>query len=234
VSHEQSVAENAWFIKFSYFELNFLDVCHQEGVAEVSRGGWRTLDFRWDRRRCDVSAIQTPLSQAAPASASDLIDLYWDRAYRFAAMVTRNDLESADIAQEALLKALRHLNTFDPEQGTFESWLWQIVLNAARDAGRAAGRRQALLDRLKLHGRVTAEGDAEALALRRLDDDHLLSAVRRLPKQPRTVIALRFGAGLSYREMGRQLGVSEAAAVMATRRALATLRRYITSKESPA
>jgi RNA polymerase sigma-70 factor (ECF subfamily) len=160
------------------------------------------------------------------------VDLYWDRAYRFAAMITRNDQESADIAQDALLKALRHLDSFDPEQGTFESWLWQIVLNAARDARRAGGRRQALFDRLMLHRRGEADSDSEAIALRRLDDDHLLAAVRGLPTQPRTVIALRFGAGLSYREIGRQLGISEAAALMATRRALATLRRNITPKES--
>jgi RNA polymerase sigma-70 factor (ECF subfamily) len=181
-----------------------------------------------------VKAIQDALPQSRPSHADDLIELYWNRAYRFAAMVTRNDQESADIAQEALLKALRHLDRFDSKQGTFESWLWQIVLNTARDAGRAAGRRQALVDRLKLNGRVAADGDAETLALRRLGDNQLLSAVRGLPKQPRTVIALRFGAGLSYREMGRQMGISEAAALMATRRALATLRRNINSKESPA
>ena len=194
-----------------------------------SGGRPRTLGFLQERRICDVRAIETSLPH--PPSGTDLIELYWHRAYRFAAMVTRNDHESADVAQEALLKALRHLDRFDPTQGSFETWLWHVVLNVARDAGRAAGRRQALLDRLQFHGRVDSGGDVEALALRRLDDDQLLSAVRGLPKHPRTVIALRFGAGLSYREIGRHMGISEAAALMATRRAVATLRSRITSKE---
>jgi DNA-directed RNA polymerase specialized sigma24 family protein len=49
---------------------------------------------------------------------------------------------------------------------------------------------------------------------------------------PRTLIALRFGAGLPYREIGKQMGLSEAAALMATRRALARLRKEIEPKET--
>ena len=179
-----------------------------------------------------MSAIQTQLQDVDQPSAGDLVGLYWERAYRFAAMITRRDQESSDIAQEALLKVLRNLERFDAKQGNFESWLWKVVLNTARDAGRAAGRRQVLLDRLRNQRRLELPGDAEALALGRLEDVQLLAAVRRLPKRPRTVIALRFGAGLSYGEVGQQMGMSEAAALMATRRALSILRRDITSKES--
>ena len=189
------------------------------------------LGFPRNWRTCDMRANHTQFPEVDTSSAGELVGAYWERAYRFAAMVTRNDQESADIAQDALLKVLRHIDRFDATQGSFESWLWRIVLNTARDAGRAAARRQALLDRLRSHGRVGLPRDAEALALRRLDDSQLLAAVRRLPKHPRTVIALRFGAGLSYREVGRLMGISEAAALMATRRALSILRSAIT-KES--
>ena len=108
------------------------------------------LDFGTRRRTYDMTAspIRDFAVVTSPNRADRLVEAYWERAYRFAAMVTRSDQESADIAQDALLKVLRQLDRFDPEQGTFESWLWRIVLNVARDAGRAAGRRQALLDRL--------------------------------------------------------------------------------------
>jgi DNA-directed RNA polymerase specialized sigma24 family protein len=46
------------------------------------------------------------------------------------------------------------------------------------------------------------------------------------------VIALRFGAHLTYREIGEHLGMTEAAALMATRRALSALRKEIESKEA--
>lgn len=171
------------------------------------------------------------LTESTPG-ADGLVELYWERAYRFAAMITRNDQESADIAQEALTKVLGLIGRFDPDQGSFESWLWRIVLNVARDAGRAAGRRQALLERIQNFGIDLSVGDAEELALQHLSDEQVLVAVRRLPKRPRTVIAMRFGAHLTYREIGEQLGVSEAAALMTTRRALGALRRDIELKEA--
>lgn len=180
----------------------------------------------------DVSAISAPRPAVSNNDADRLVELYWERAYRFAAMVTRNQHESADIAQEALLKVLRRQDRFDPGRGTFDSWLWRIVLNVARDAGRAASRRQALLERLHVLGRAEQGPNAEEMALQHMNDERLLAAVHRLTKLPRTLVALRFGARLSYREIGDQMGMTEAAALMATRRALAFLRKDIESKET--
>lgn len=160
-----------------------------------------------------------------------LLREYWPLAYRFAVMITRDEHEAKDIAQEALIKAWRKANTYDASRGTFDSWLWRIVINVARDAGRAAQRRRALWDRLREQHHSPAI-DVEQLALNHMDDQALLEAIRRLDKRPRTVIALRFGAGLGYREIGEQMGVSEPAALMATRRALDALRKDLQSKET--
>jgi RNA polymerase sigma-70 factor (ECF subfamily) len=178
-----------------------------------------------------MGAIGSQPPELQTESVSQLVELYWERAYRFAAMLTRNDQESVDVAQEALLRVLSHADRFDPARGPFETWLWTIVLNTARDAGRASGRRVALLDRLYRQP-VRDSGDPEDLAIRRLGDDELLAAVWRLPKRQRTLVALRFGAGLSYREIGHQLGLSEAAALMAVRRALTRLRHELQHREA--
>ncbi|MGH7776560.1 MAG: RNA polymerase sigma factor [Candidatus Dormibacterales bacterium] len=151
------------------------------------------------------------------------VERCWERAYRFAAMVTRNGQDADDIAQEALLRAIRKLSRFDPSKGTFESWLWRIVLNVARDAGRASMRRASLLERLRREPGAERAEAAEAVVLARLTDTRLLEAVRGLRKKPRTLIALRFGARLSYKEIGAQLGISEGAAAQATRRAILLL-----------
>jgi RNA polymerase sigma factor (sigma-70 family) len=79
-----------------------------------------------------MSAISAPRPAVSNNDAEHLLELYWERAYRFAAMITRNQHESADIAQEALLKVLRQLDRFDPDRGSFDSWLWRIVLNVAK------------------------------------------------------------------------------------------------------
>ena len=62
--------------------------------------------------------------------------------------------------------------------------------------------------------------------------DEVVEAVRTLPPRYRAVIALRYGADLDYRNVGKAMGISEAAASMAAKRGLTLLRTRL-SKEVP-
>src|SRR5437773_8537615 len=140
----------------------------------------------------------------AALGANELVSRYWTRTHRFAAMVTRNDQDAADVAQEAMERVIRNAERYRPEKGSFDGWLWRIVLNTARDAGRASTRRAALFERLVGAWRAAPAADAESMALDRIGDQELLKALRSLRARPRTVIALRFGAQLSYAEIAEQ------------------------------
>jgi RNA polymerase sigma-70 factor, ECF subfamily len=175
----------------------------------------------------DLEAIT---ESRANVTAGQLVDRYWARTHRFATMLTRNDQDASDVAQEAMERVVRNLDRYSPAKGDFDSWVWRIVVNAARDAGRATTRRAALFERLVGLYRSGAAPDAETMALDQLSDQELLQAVRALKPRPRTVIALRFGAQLSYAEIAAQIGSTEAAALMATRRALDRLRRSLMEK----
>jgi RNA polymerase sigma-70 factor (ECF subfamily) len=170
-----------------------------------------------------VLAFERPLPAAGMLTARDLWDSHGRRVYKFAAMVARDDQEAQDVAQEALLRAIRGLPSFTPQGGGIEAWLWRIVANTARDFGRMARRRQLLADRLVQ--RRAYEPCLDAELDRWVDTDVLLAAVRRLPAVQRTLIALRFGADLEYTEVGRMMGLSAEAARSGTRRALTTLHR---------
>jgi RNA polymerase sigma-70 factor (ECF subfamily) len=135
--------------------------------------------------------------------------------------VSADSSSAEDLAQDALERALRGLSTFDPKRGDVEAWLWRVVVNASRDAGRIARRQRLIVE--VLADRWRAEERVFDVANIRTDD--LLTAIRTLSSRHRSVIALRYGADLGYKEVGRALGISEAAALMSTRRALAILRR---------
>jgi RNA polymerase sigma-70 factor (ECF subfamily) len=158
-------------------------------------------------------------------TAIELCEQYAHRVYRYAAMVSRGDVEAEDLAQDALERAIRRLDSFDPSRGPVDVWLWRIVLSAAADAGRLAKRRYLLVDRLRALG----ERDhlSEPPPAFPVSERELLSAIRELGARDRSIIALRFGAGLPYAEIGAALGMTPAAAGVAGRRALTRLRRRL-------
>jgi RNA polymerase sigma-70 factor, ECF subfamily len=182
-----------------------------------------------------MTSVSTPSRRPAelastsdePLNATAVADQYAVRVHRFAAMVCRNDSDAADLAQEALVSAIRRLGSFRPDRGSLDSWLWRIVVNTARDAGRASRRRDRLAQRMFGEAATRATLSPEDVAVRELADAELLSAVRRLSKRDRTVIALRFGAELTTTEAARELRTTPAGVAMATRRALQRLRRLL-------
>jgi RNA polymerase sigma factor (sigma-70 family) len=93
--------------------------------------------------------VLEPLADVAASrpGPEELCARYLERVYRFAAMVSRNRQDADDLAQEAMERAIRGLAGFDPSKGEIEAWLWRIVVNVGRDAGRVARRQQALTER---------------------------------------------------------------------------------------
>jgi RNA polymerase sigma-70 factor (ECF subfamily) len=158
-------------------------------------------------------------------TAEQLARDHAQRVHRFATLLCPDRAQSEDLAQEALIRAMRGLRTFDPRRGNIESWLWGIVMRAARDAGRMASRREALLERLVAREPRSAHAeDAESVVLRRLSDAELVDHVRRLSRRHQTLISLRFGADLSYGDMAALLHERSDSLRQATRRALLSLR----------
>ena len=128
---------------------------------------------------------------------SDLEDLYRRRHGAFQVMLSSvtGSVESAmDVVQEAFLRALRNQSDFRGE-GSLEGWVWRIAFRVAIGS---QGSRELTHDELPEVAFVD-ESRNEALA----------AAVRRLPRQRRAAIFLRYFADLSYSEIGEVLGIAE-------------------------
>src|SRR6266850_3975773 len=61
----------------------------------------------------------------------ELIQPYERRVYATAFAILRNEADAEDAAQEAVLKAFKHIRQFRAE-ARFSTWLIQITLNEAR------------------------------------------------------------------------------------------------------
>jgi RNA polymerase sigma-70 factor (ECF subfamily) len=166
------------------------------------------------------------VDNSLPMTAERLCAEYAAAVCRFAAMAAKSSDEADDIAQEALLRAIRRLDRFDPRRGPMEAWLWRIVANVAHDHQRAERRRFALWSRLS-RLRHESAGSVESIAVERIDNARLLEAVRELGPRDRTLLALRFGADLDLRAVGVAVGMTEATAGKAVLRALEKLRSHL-------
>src|SRR3954451_25344928 len=73
----------------------------------------------------------------------ELFHSHWGDASRVAYRLLGHEQDALDAVQEALLKAVTHLDDFDG-RSEFRTWLLVIVNNAALDPARRRGRRSTL------------------------------------------------------------------------------------------
>src|SRR5690242_9142717 len=87
------------------------------------------------RGRSERSLIAGAL-RGSEADLEALFRRHWPRAYRAAFLIVHDHAAAEDIAQEAFLAAIRHLDRFDRRR-RFGPWLSAIVANRAIDWARA-------------------------------------------------------------------------------------------------
>ncbi|MBI3410673.1 MAG: RNA polymerase sigma factor [Planctomycetes bacterium] len=133
-------------------------------------------------------------------------------AYRVAFRLLSNEADALDAVQEAFVKALTHLPSFEG-RSSFKTWLLRVVSNASLDLGRQRGRREAVsMDALGQKNREDLEPlfiDEPGKGLERTDLRKVLQgALAKLPPAQRQTFVLHAEAELSYREVAEVLGIS--------------------------
>jgi RNA polymerase sigma factor (sigma-70 family) len=126
--------------------------------------------------------------------------------------------DAEDITSEVFERALRYRESYEPKRGEPIAWLIGI---ARRCVNGAVSERTQPLDSMSERA---APGDVAEDALRRLS---LADAVSQLSARDRELIALRYGADLSGRQIGEILDMSANAVDVAVHRAVERLRQAL-------
>ncbi len=164
---------------------------------------------------CRVSNDDVLLAAAVRGckeAQEELFRRYRQVAYRVAYRLLGNEADALDAVQEAFVKALTHLPSFEG-RSSFKTWLLRVVSNASLDLGRQRGRREALsMDALGPKSREEMEPlvlPEPGQALEREDlRRQLQKALQQLPPAQRQTFVLHAEAELSYREVAEVLGIS--------------------------
>ncbi len=161
-------------------------------------------------RGADAAGDDAALVRAArtdPAAFGLLYQRYRARIYWYLRGRCRSDEDAADLAQQVFMQAWRAVPGYRERGLPVAAWLFRIARNAAANASRRGD-----LLRVPLPELIdpAADADPERVILRHEAAEWLGALVQRLPADKRELLALRFAAGLSMREIAAVLGVREA------------------------
>jgi RNA polymerase sigma-70 factor (ECF subfamily) len=147
----------------------------------------------------------------------ELVRPYERRVYSAAFAILRNAADAEDAAQEAILKAFRHIRQFR-EEARFSTWLIQIAVNEARMRRRKdhADLMEPIADRPDETGNYTPRDFADWREIpsetleRKEIREKLAEALASLGEIYREVFVLRDMQHLSIEETAEALGISTA------------------------
>jgi RNA polymerase sigma-70 factor (ECF subfamily) len=139
-----------------------------------------------------------------PAAFDVLVRRHQARVLRIAARYLGGSGLAPDVVQNAFVEIYRGLPRYQP-RGRFTSYLYSVLLNQCRMAHRSARTEAQALDRVAALPGGVLRSDEEILARERQRD--LDRAVARLSHKLRSVVLLRFAAGLDHAKIAETLDV---------------------------
>ena len=172
----------------------------------------------------------TLLERAKQYDEAALGELYAHYAPRIYAYIYRRigDAHLAeDLTGDVFVRVIQAIRSERFWHTSFQAWLYRIAHNLVADHYR----RQPPVAELELDERMAADADDPASAVaERLSHQRLRAAIRCLTLGQQQVLALRFGEGMTAREVAAVMGKSTGAIEALQHRALATLRRVLKEK----
>jgi RNA polymerase sigma-70 factor (ECF subfamily) len=172
----------------------------------------------WTAPRDEAGLISAAKGGSADAVEA-LVRRYWDEAHRTAFLIVHDAAAAEDIAQEAVLAAVRRIDDFDRRR-PFRPWLHRIVVNRSLDWLRKR--------RHEVHVNEPAAVAAPEPGL----PGEAMTALARLEPELRALIVMRHLHGYRSSELAHMLGLPAATVRTRLARALERLEALL-ERETP-
>ncbi|MGD8453519.1 MAG: RNA polymerase sigma factor [Phycisphaerae bacterium] len=181
----------------------------------------------------DLDAIVRRACRRDPEALSALVEMYNARVFGLLYRLVGSRDVAEELLQETFLRVVRTIDRYE-HKGRFESWLFRIAANLARDRARSGQRRGTMAS---LAGDDLDEGDVADVgsgsgsidpherAVAREDQMHLSERLELLSAPEREILMLRHYADMTFPEIADLLGVPLGTALARAHRALKRLRR---------
>ncbi len=156
---------------------------------------------------------------------SELYERYAHPIFAYVMYRVSERTTAEDITSTVFMRALEHTKKYNPNRGSYGSWIYRIARNALIDhfrRNRTTANLDDFLDSLIDPGLSPAE---HVVARERASAVH--TALYSLSEIQREILLLRFWDDCSFTEIAKITGKSEAGCKMQLRRSLDTLRTHL-------
>jgi RNA polymerase sigma-70 factor (ECF subfamily) len=159
---------------------------------------------------------------------AELVECHGARVLALAQRILQSRADAEDIVQEVFVRSWQQAAQWKPGQAQYGTWLHRVTVNlslnhltrvSARFQEYAAGHED-IPDSAPTPERALESGEIGS---------SVLDAVGRLPPNQRIAIGLRYSSGLSVREIGQAMSLSDKAVESLLVRAKKTLRTQLTA-----
>jgi len=151
----------------------------------------------------------------------DLYRIYMPKIHRYIAYQVNDRVLAEDLTNEVFLRVMRAIGRYQHHSvPQFNAWIFRIAKNVVIDHWRAKRDTVPLDEALATERGETLDAHFESLARR----EELQVAMQKLTEDQREVLVLRFGMGMSHREIAEQTGRNEEAIRALQFRAIRSLR----------
>ena len=137
---------------------------------------------------------------------------YYEKVFKSVYMRLLNMENTEDIVQDTFVKAMKAYDRFDPRVSSVYTWLCTIATNTLYDHYRKTGSDK--LVSLEDYMDAGFEHGSDDPELEKLTDGNARSAyviLSRLNEKERSLLSMRFGLEMSYKEMAEVLSSNEKA-----------------------
>jgi RNA polymerase sigma-70 factor (ECF subfamily) len=173
-----------------------------------------------------VSELDTALarcSRGEQAGYDALYDQFGAGIYRLCYSLLLNREDAEDVAQESFVYAFKNLHRFDAGRSAFKTWLYTIAISRCRNVYRR--NRPPLIDLGQLLQFGAPKSDTpEAMFAHQSAQEAVEGALAGLNPRLREAVVLRYGHGLTYREIAEVMGCPQKTAESRVRLAHDALR----------
>ncbi len=173
----------------------------------------------------DLDAIIVRCLRGEQAGFDALYDEYAAGLYRLCYGLLLNREDAEDVTQESFVYAFKNLHRFDAKRSALKTWLYTIAISRCRNVYRRS--RPLLVDfgQLLYFGLSAPNAETpEAMFAHQSAQEAVERALAGLNPRLREAVVLRYGHGLTYREIAEVMGCPQKTAESRVRLAHDALR----------